>query len=115
MEVHGHPADAASPLLGIAMSVTLCVGVPFMLTLNTAVPTWSPIPWPAVGVMVVSGARYAWLVASSRRHLYEMVLWLFTYVFMGYAPFVQQRLGVTSTPRPALTPATSEPPGRWST
>ncbi|MCH8611644.1 hypothetical protein [Arsenicicoccus dermatophilus] len=90
-----------APLLGIAMSVTLCVGVPFMLTLNTAVPTWSPIPWPAVGVMVVSGARYAWLVASSRRHLYEMVLWLFTYVFMGYAPFVQQRLGgdIDTTPR----------------
>lgn len=88
-------------LTGGSLGVLLCVIVPALLTIGTQTGFWSPAPWPAVGVMILAGARYAWIIASASRHLYEMVLWLFTYVFLGCAPFVQQRLGdeIGTTPR----------------
>ncbi|WP_156188086.1 oligosaccharide repeat unit polymerase [Arsenicicoccus sp. oral taxon 190] len=83
------------------MAALLCAVVPALLIGATQSPLRAEIPWAAVGVMLIAGARYAWIVASASRHLYEMVLWLFTYVFMGCAPFVQQRLGdeIGTTPR----------------
>jgi hypothetical protein len=47
-----------------------------------------------IWIMALAGVRFAWIVGTSRRHLFEMVFWLFTYVFMGMAPYVQQRLAV---------------------
>lgn len=42
---------------------------------------------------VVVGLRYAWLVGQGTRRLFELMFWLFTYVFMGLAPLVQMRSG----------------------
>jgi len=42
---------------------------------------------------VVVGARYAWLVAAAPQRLFEIVVWLFTYVFLGLAPLAQMRSG----------------------
>lgn len=43
-------------------------------------------------IIVLAGFRFAWILGSSTRRLYEMIFWLFTYVFMGVAPFVQSRM-----------------------
>lgn len=44
-------------------------------------------------VSVLAGGRYALILGSRQRRLYEMTFWLFTYVFLGVAPLVQLRLG----------------------
>lgn len=57
-------------------------------------------PWWAIALIVVSGAAYAGVIASRTRRLFGMALWLFTYLFMGLAPYVQYRLEMT----PGTTP-----------
>lgn len=47
-----------------------------------------------IAVMVLAGLRFSWVLGSPTRHLYELVIWVFTYVFLGMAPLVQLRLGV---------------------
>ncbi len=59
-------------------------------------------PWWSLAIIVVSGLAYAGVIASTRRQLYAMVLWLFTYVFMGLAPYVQYRLDVSLSTTPYL-------------
>ncbi|WP_367343319.1 hypothetical protein [Propionibacterium sp.] len=44
--------------------------------------------------MMVAGLRFAWILGSPARHIYELMIWVFVYVFLGMAPFVQLRLGV---------------------
>jgi hypothetical protein len=82
--------------VGIAMVVLL----PALLVYLTPAPksaTWLL----ALVVTTISGARYMWIVADGRRRLYELTFWVFTYVFLGLAPLVQLRTGVTpyTTPR----------------
>lgn len=55
-------------------------------------------------VLILAGLRFAWLLGSSRRHLYETTIWLFIYVFLGMAPFIQQRLAID----PSTTPNVSQ-------
>ena len=45
----------------------------------------------AVPVVLLSGLRFAWLVAKGQLRLFEIVFWLFTYVFIGLAPLAQMR------------------------
>lgn len=84
--------------------MVLCIAAPAWLyqstggVLNARNPSW------ALGVMVLAGINYAGIIASARRQLFAMVLWLFTYIFMGMAPYVQQRFGMT----PGTTPYTDE-------
>lgn len=43
----------------------------------------------AIAVIVVSGARFSYLVARGEPRLMELSTWSFTYVFFGLAPLVQ--------------------------
>ena len=45
----------------------------------------------AVVLVVAVGLRLAWLIANDPRRVFEIVFWLFTYVFMGLAALVQIR------------------------
>lgn len=72
----------------------LCFVVPIWLYETTGSISISENPLPHLLIMGLSGLRYSWIIGSRSRHLYEMVYWLFTYVFMGMAPYVQQRLGI---------------------
>lgn len=48
------------------------------------------------------GVRYAWLTALGAPRLFELVFWLFTYVFLGLAPMVQMRSGIYPQTTPHL-------------
>jgi hypothetical protein len=52
--------------------------------------------------VVLAGARFAWILGSRDRHLHEMVVWLFVYVYLGLAPFVQIRTNFPGT-TPGMT------------
>lgn len=87
-----HWADR-SALWVLAMGVLVSGLVPAALFHATAGGAAEAYPG-LLAVMVVAGMRFAWIIGSPNRHLYEMVIWVFTYVFLGMAPFVQLRLGV---------------------
>lgn len=84
-----------------------------LATLAVLVPVIAAAASPPAGhtwlgpllIMLVAGARYAWVVGSAQRHLFEMSLWLFVYVFLGLAPFVQIRLGVDPPTTPNVVHA----------
>ncbi|MEX5237753.1 hypothetical protein [Kocuria arenosa] len=61
-------------------------------------------PWWALAIIILAGANYAGVIASAQRQLFAMSLWLFTYIFMGMAPYVQYRLAMT----PGTTPHVDE-------
>lgn len=86
-------ANRPSPALGTYVALVLVGLVPIWLFVSTSAAA-GVTPWGHVAIMALAGLRYAWLMASASRHLYEMVLWLFIYVFLGMAPFVQQALGI---------------------
>ncbi|TDL42439.1 O-antigen polymerase [Kocuria rosea] len=72
--------------------------------------TMSPVgdpqnAWPLMLVVQLAAFRLVWILGSSERHLYEMVFWLFVYVFLGLAPFVQARWGAELDTTPHLNHA----------
>lgn len=89
----------------------LCFGVPAWFYQATGGLTNDRNPWWSAGVIVFAGLAYAGVIASKRRQLYSMVVWLFTYLFMGLAPYVQYRLdtmpGTTPQVDTSLLPITS--------
>lgn len=91
----------SSPLLGVYTFGGLGVIIPLLLVTATPDPqleTWSL----ALVSTAIAGARFAWVVASASRRLYEMTAWLFSYLFLGLAPLVQLRLGVDPGTTPNL-------------
>lgn len=53
-------------------------------------------------IAAVSGLAYARVVGSRSRRLFEMVIWLYVYVFFGVAPMIQMRLGADTDTTPAI-------------
>ncbi|GAA4059385.1 hypothetical protein GCM10023065_06360 [Microbacterium laevaniformans] len=52
----------------------------------------------ALIAVIIAGMRFSWLMTVPDRRLFEMVTWLFVYVFLGIAPLVQLRgYGAPST------------------
>jgi hypothetical protein len=56
----------------------------------------------ALLVCVVVGVRFAWVVATHPQRVYEIIFWLFTYVFLGLAPMLQMRTGIYPETIPVL-------------
>jgi len=96
---------AAPPVVGSVPLGALCVvlfsvAVPAYVLAST--PAARNPAWPgALVVVVLVGLRYSWLVGRGQQRLIEMTVWLFTYVFLGLAPLVQLREGISpdTTPR----------------
>ncbi len=89
-----------------ALTATLlCVIAPLLLIASAPLtPDGSPIWIFAYALSVVVGLRYAWLLADGSRRLFELVVWLFTYVFLGLAPLVQLRTGRYPATTPDIDP-----------
>jgi len=92
----------ASPALAVLAGAILTVVAPYLLLVQAAVgETLNPC-WPALACTTLAGLRFAWIVGSKQRHLFELVVWLFTYVFMALAPLVQSQSGYSINTLPAL-------------
>lgn len=79
-------------ILWIISAMVLCVVAPLLLHEATGGSANPRTPWWALGTIVVSGVAYAGVIASPIRQLFGMVAWLFTYLFMGLAPYAQYRM-----------------------
>lgn len=61
-------------------------------------PHWALTLW----ILIPVGLRFAWVVATKPQRFFEVVFWLFTYVFLGLAPMVQLRTGQLPETIPVL-------------
>jgi hypothetical protein len=89
-------------VLWIISAMILCIVAPLLLHEATGGPVNTRNPWWALTIIVLSGAAYAGVLASNRRQLFAMVLWLFVYIFLGLAPYVQYRLDATLSTIPHI-------------
>lgn len=107
---HTASSPVGRQILWITSAMILCVVVPLLLHEATGGVNNPRSPWWALAITLVSGAAYAGVIASPRRQLFALVLWLFTYLFGGLSPYVQYRLDTTLSTTPdvqeALYPAT---------
>jgi hypothetical protein len=55
-----------------------------------------------LAILVWGGIRLAWLIVSGAPRLFDFFFWMFSYIFMGIAPTVQIRSGLTSTTTPGI-------------
>ena len=93
------PSNSTAPIFGLTATIALGGLLPLILVLAT--PAGGYASW--VGALLVAslaGLRFGWLMFVGVRHLFEMVFWLFVYVFLGLAPIVQLR----SATDPGTTP-----------
>ncbi len=78
---------------------------PALLIGDTELAPQASVAWyGAWALSVATGVRYAWLVAVAPRRLFELIFWLFTYVFLGLAPLVQIRTAQYPDTTPAINP-----------
>lgn len=90
-----------APVLASFVAIALCVLVPLWVIAETETP--STYAWAgAVVATVIAGVRFAWIIGSRRRRLFEMCTWLFFYSFLGVAPLVQLRDQVDTGTTPNL-------------
>jgi hypothetical protein len=76
--------------MGSLTFIGLSVIFPLLILLNT--PSNGYGAWVgALAVTVLVGGRFAWIVGSRERRLFEMTTWLYFYLFLGAAPMVQLR------------------------
>ncbi|NLT55951.1 MAG: hypothetical protein GXX79_15650 [Actinomycetales bacterium] len=97
------PRARAATIGWFAVTALVMVGLaPILLVSSTPLAPGHSHAWVyALLLTLATGARYAWLVADGSPRLFELVFWLFCYVFTGLAPLVQMRSDVY----PATTPA----------
>lgn len=96
-----------APVAATYVFLGLGVAAPLLFTTVGTPPGNELADWLIITTLVIAAGRYAWIVGSRERHLYEMVLWLFVYFFFGLAPLVQTRLTWPSTtPNPEPTMVT---------
>jgi hypothetical protein len=96
MSTEEPPAATSERLHGsvwFAVTATLLsVLAPIALIRSTPLADDYSSAWVfALTLAVLVGMRFAWLVAVGAGHLFELIFWLFTYVFLGLAPMVQMR------------------------
>ncbi|WP_328296065.1 hypothetical protein OG218_25795 [Kineococcus sp. NBC_00420] len=97
----GH--DSSSAALALGAAVVLGVVVPLLVVRFTPDPAPADTLWRwAIAFTVLVGARLGWVVVTAPRRLFEVVFWIFVYVFLALAPVVQLRSGQHpgTTPRP---------------
>lgn len=90
-----------APLFGSVAGVMLAGILPLSFVLAT--PSGGHASWVgALLVAILSGLRFGWLMLVGLRYLFEMVFWLFVYVFFGLAPIVQLRTEADPGTTPGL-------------
>jgi hypothetical protein len=84
------PTPVNEALITLWVFATLAVFVPAAIIRSTGIPTHSYWLW-SLPAIVICGARFAWLVGTGERRLFEVTFWGFSYAFMGLAPLTQLR------------------------
>lgn len=90
-----------APYTGTLVAIALAVIAPLSVIAATRTPPRDYWLGPLI-ILILSGLRYSWIVASRHRRLFEMIFLLFTYVFLGLAPLVQLRLQVDAGTTPNI-------------
>lgn len=94
-EPDARPVPATPALWFSVLALVLAAVIPGILIVSTPLSMRSSDAWIwALWVMVLAGLRLAWLVAQGAPRLFEMVFWVFSYLFVGVAPVSQFRAGV---------------------
>lgn len=87
------PTSAA---IWFTLTATLVSGVaPLLLVSSTPLGGQHSGAWPLAWLFAIAaGLRFSWVVGQGAQRLFEVVFWLFTYIFLGLAPMLQMRSGV---------------------
>ncbi|MGX5714865.1 hypothetical protein [Arthrobacter sp. MAHUQ-56] len=93
---------SSSPLLFTYGALALAVFIPLLLFSMTGGSDNSVSVPGLIAVLALSGVRFAWILGSAEPHIYEMIFWLFSFLFMGVAPYVQRRLQFTPGTTPGI-------------
>ncbi|WP_150110273.1 hypothetical protein [Kocuria sp. UCD-OTCP] len=76
-------------------ALVLVVGLPVWAYLTTEISEDGSAPaWPLLAIVEMAAVRLVWILGVGERRLHEMVFWVFVYVVMGMAPFIQVRMGI---------------------
>jgi hypothetical protein len=87
----GETTQVNGALLTLWVFATMAVFVPAIFIRFTGVPTNANWLW-SLPVLTISAARFAFLIGSGERRLFEMSFWCYSYAFLGLAPLTQLRL-----------------------
>ncbi|MCM3505968.1 oligosaccharide repeat unit polymerase [Curtobacterium sp. ODYSSEY 48 V2] len=93
--------DRAAPAFGSILFIILGLLVPVAVVGLTPNPLFDTWPGAAL-IATLSAARFSWAVSGAKRRLFEMVIGLFVYGFLGVAPLVQLRTGDTPETTPGF-------------
>lgn len=105
----GRPVPLSPAVWFALIAVGMAGVVPAILMAMTPTQGDESSAWIwAVPVVLVSGIRFAWVVAKGQLRLFEIVFWLFTYVFIGLAPLAQMRANTYPGTTPALDTTLNE-------
>lgn len=83
-------AQVNGALITVWIFATLAVITPAVIICFTGIPTNSYWLW-SLPVIAICAARFAWLMGSGQRRLFEMIFWGYSYGFLGLAPLTQLR------------------------
>lgn len=99
----GESRALPAPFLGTVTFIGLSLVVPILIVESVRTNENNASAGAAL-IAAIAGARFAWAIASRRRHIVEMVFWLFVYGFLGIAPMTQMRMGIDPGTTPHLLP-----------
>ena len=82
--------QAGGALVTLWVFATMAVFGPMLIITFTSNPPNSCWMW-TLPTTVLCAARFAWLIGSGQRRLFESMFWSFTYMFLCLAPLAQLR------------------------
>lgn len=91
-----------APFLATLTAITLAGLAPLLILIATPNDaSHSDYVGPMV-ISILAALRMSAIVGARTRRLYEMVFWLYAYVFLGIAPMIQMRLGADTDTTPGV-------------
>lgn len=103
------PGDRFPVILLVASIAVLSAAMPAALVATVPNIVRSEAWVITLLIMIWGGARLSVLWVRGEPKLFDFFFWLFTYIFMGIAPTVQIRSGLTSTTTPGMDSALDMP------
>lgn len=91
-----------APLLATMVAIALAGLAPALIVAATPEAGHPSNSLGPTLIAIPAALRLAMIVGSSTRRLFEMVFWLYVYVFLGIAPMIQMRLGADTDTAPNI-------------
>ncbi|MGN7147509.1 hypothetical protein ACTHQ6_00765 [Arthrobacter sp. SAFR-179] len=85
--------DRQAPFLATVTGIALAFVVPIIIAMMTPESLYGE-EWGVIASCVIGGLMVAFVTGSAQRRPFQMVTWVFIYVFLGIAPLVQIRMNV---------------------